>query len=219
MSVQAVLFDLDGTLLDTLADLALSVNEFLAQNHFPPRSLEEVRAFTGNGAAELLQCSLPERVPEEKLQEYLAQYKTIYTKNLTRQTKAYPGIKELLQKLKDAGIRTGVISNKPDWATRELAQEAFGDLIDLAIGDMPGKLERKPNPEPLEYVMKELHVDPEKTLYVGDSEVDIHTARNTGLEEIAVSWGFRSRKELEREHPDHIADTPDELWALIEERQ
>lgn len=219
MHVQAVLFDLDGTLLDTLADLALSVNEFLEANQFPRRSLAEICAFTGNGAAELIQSALPERVDDEKLQDYLAQYKKIYTRNLQKQTKPYPGIQAFLQKLKDAGIATGVISNKPDWATRELCEKTFGDLIDIAVGDMPGTLERKPSPEPLRYVMKKLKVDPANTLYVGDSEVDIHTARNTGLEEIAVSWGFRSREDLEKEHPDHIADTPDELWSLIAERQ
>lgn len=219
MSIEAVLFDLDGTLLDTLNDLVLSVNEVLALNNLPQRDFDEIRAFTGNGAVELIQSALPARVSDEELQPYLEQYRQIYAKNMEKHTKPYAGIRDLLSNLHSAGIRTGVISNKPDWATRKLAEEAFGTLLDAVVGDRPGKVRRKPDPEPLEQMMKELGVDPAKTLYVGDSEVDIETARNAGLEGVAVSWGFRERPFLEKKHPDHLVDSPAELWELIASRQ
>lgn len=215
MKAQAVLFDLDGTLLDTLQDLVDSVNELLAQNGLPQKSFEEIRSYMGNGAAELVQCALPTRVPKAELQDYLRQYREIYARNMEKHTKPYPGLPELLKKLQEAGIKTGVISNKPDWAARKLSEKAFGSLLDGAVGDRPGKVKRKPDPEPLELMMRELGVDPQKTIYVGDSEVDIETARNAGIEGVAVSWGFRDRPFLEKQAPDHLVDTPEELWNLI----
>lgn len=215
MKVEAVLFDLDGTLLDTLQDLVDSVNELLAVNGLPTRSFEQIRSFMGNGAAELVQCALPERVPEAELQKYLEQYRQIYAKNMDRHTAPYPGIPDLLRKLQSTGIKTGVLSNKPDWATKKLAEGAFGDLLDAVAGDRPGEIKRKPDPEPLRLMMEQLGVSPETTIYVGDSEVDIETARNTGLDGIAVSWGFRDRPFLEKEKPDYLVDTPAELWELI----
>ncbi|MBD5559122.1 MAG: HAD-IIIA family hydrolase [Clostridia bacterium] len=218
MSVRAVLFDLDGTLLDTLQDLVDSVNELLEKNGLPQRSFAEIRSYMGNGAAELVQCALPQRVGEAELEEYLRQYREIYAKNMERHTGPYPGIPEMLQKMKDAGIKTGVISNKPDWATRKLSGKALGTLLDAAVGDRPGEVRRKPDPQPLELMMEQFGVSPQETIYVGDSEVDIETARNAGLEGIAVSWGFRDRPFLEAERPDHLVDTPDQLWELIAAR-
>lgn len=214
MKYGTVLFDLDGTLLDTLADLCASVNSFLNRRGFPERTQEQIRSYLGNGAAELLQCALPERVDEETLNGYLQEYKKIYEQNLTANTKPYPGIIELLEHLRDAGIRTAVISNKPDWAVRKLCEENFGTLLDASLGDR-AEISRKPDPEPLRIIMAKLGSDPGNTLYVGDSEVDIETAKNAGLAGCAVTWGFRDKEDLLRDRPDHIADTPEQLLEIV----
>lgn len=214
MKYSTVIFDLDGTLLDTLDDLVISVNEYLEEQGHPLRTRDEIRSFLGYGAMELVRDSLPAPLPPEELDKAVEDYKKVYRRNMEDNTKPYDGIMEMLKNLKKAGVRTAVVSNKPDNSVRDLCQVMFGDLVDIAAGDQPG-FARKPNPQLVEHIMNELGADPAATLYVGDSEVDVETAKNAGVHGVAVTWGFRDRDVLEAEKPDYLVDTPSELTEII----
>lgn len=214
MRYDTVIFDLDGTLLDTLDDLVESVNEYLTMSGHPTRTKKEIRDMLGYGARELVRDALPGPVSSEELDKALSDYKAVYAKNMTDSTEPYDGILDMLKHLRDAGVRTAVVSNKPDPSVVALCDKMFGRLVELAAGDQPG-FARKPDPHLVHLVMKKLGADPGKTLYVGDSEVDIETANNAGVDGAAVSWGFRDRDLLERQDPDYIADTPAQLEAIV----
>lgn len=208
----AVIFDLDGTLLDTLLDLTDAVNYILKKYGFPERSASDVRRFLGNGARELVRCSLPEGIGGEELERYLEEYKSYYNDHSKIKTKPYDGVLELLKKLKGLGIKTAVVSNKPDAATHILCREYFGDLIDFALGDREG-VKRKPDAEPIKIAMEKLGCD--RAVFVGDSEVDVMTARNAELPCVCLTWGFRDRDLLEKYGAKVFASTASELEAAI----
>ena len=191
---KAVIFDLDGTLLDTLADLTNAVNHLLRSHDMPQRSVAEVRSFLGNGAREVILMSLPEKLDDETFEKYLAEYVKYYRENSAIETKPYDGVLDILDELRAMGIATAVVSNKPDTAVRLLSEKYFGDRIDFALGDKVG-IARKPSPEPVLYAMRELGCD--SAVFVGDSEVDVLTARRAGLPCVSVTWGFRDRELLE----------------------
>lgn len=214
MRYSTVIFDLDGTLLDTLDDLVISVNEYLEESGHPLRSRDEIRSFLGYGAMELVRDSLPGPLPPDELDKAVEDYKKVYRRNMADNTKPYDGIMDLLRALKQAGVRTAVVSNKPDNSVRDLCRTMFGDLIDLAAGDQPGYA-RKPDPQLVEHVMRKLGADRETTLYVGDSEVDVETAKNAGVDGAAVTWGFRDRDVLTAENPDYLADSPAQLLEIV----
>lgn len=214
MRYETVIFDLDGTLLDTLDDLVTSVNEYLAESGHPLRTREEIRAFLGYGARELVRDALPEPLSGEALDTAVDEYKQVYRRNMTDSTKPYDGILEMLKALKDASVRTAVVSNKPDNSVVDLCRTMFGDLVSIAAGDQPG-FARKPHPQLVEHVMHELSADPATTLYVGDSEVDVETAKNAGIDGAAVTWGFRDRDVLEAEKPVYIVSSPVELEKIV----
>ena len=207
-----VLFDLDGTLLDTLGDLTAAVNHILAELGYPRRSHEEVRSYLGNGARDLLKLSLPCAVDDALFEEYLEKYKKYYNAHSKIETKPYAGVVELLTELKNRGVCTAVVSNKPDVATKSLCQEYFGDLIDLAIGDR-ADIVRKPAADPILFAMKTLGC--ETAVHVGDSDVDVETAKNAGIPCVAVTWGFRDRDVLEDAGAEYFAADADELRANL----
>ena len=190
MRYTTVLFDLDGTLLNTIDDLTDAVNRTLARFDLPQRTRGEVRSFVGNGARLLMERAAPE-VTGERFEELLESYKADYDANCRVKTAPYPGVDELLQALKDAGVRTGLISNKPDSAVQPLYEAFFADTIDVAVGEREG-IRRKPAPDTVLSAMEQLGAKPGETLYVGDSEVDIQTARNAGVACASVAWGFRN---------------------------
>ena len=212
MTKKAVIFDLDGTLLDTLDDLSEAVNYILKKYSMPPRNAREVRSFLGNGARELMRHSLPGTVSEEELDRYLDEYKKYYNAHSKIMTKPYPGVIQLLEELSENGIATAVVSNKPDEATRSLCEEYFGTRISYAIGDRAG-VQRKPSAEPVRLAMDALGCD--RAVYVGDSEVDVLTAKNAGLPSISLTWGFRDKDLLLESGADHFADNAEDLKALI----
>lgn len=211
MTVKAILFDLDGTLLDTLDDLADSVNHMLGAFGYPTRSRETVREAVGNGVRNLIVRVLPEGEGTARVDECLNAFRAHYSQNLDNKTGPYPGVMDLLWELREKGIKAGVVSNKYDGAVVALCKKHFGDLVQVAIGERPG-LGRKPDPGSALLAMELLGAQREHTVYVGDSDVDVETARNAGLRCVAVSWGFRPRESLVAAGPDAVVD---EISALL----
>ncbi len=208
-----ILFDLDGTLLDTMADLTDAVNYALHVHGYPSRSMDEVRSFVGNGAARLLALSVPEG---EDYVPVLATYQEYYRSHCQIKTCPYPGVLEALEQLQ-AKYPVAIVSNKPDAATKKLCADYFGDVFARGeAADCP----RKPAPDMLFQAMQVLGVD--KAIYVGDSEVDVITAKNAGMPCISVTWGFRNKEELKEAGSRYLCDYAallPELAAKIEKEE
>lgn len=213
MAIRAVIWDLDGTLLNTLGDLASSVNAALAAHHMPARTVEEVRMFVGNGIAKLVERSVPAGTDEQTTARVLADFTAHYAQHSRDTTRPYDGIIPLLDTLGARGVKMAIVSNKIDFAVRELNTEYFGERIAVAVGDDPSR-SRKPAPDSVWEAMRRLGVTREETAYVGDSDVDVITARNAGVACVAVSWGFRDEACLKGAGAQHIAPSPE---ALLEE--
>ena len=209
---QAVLFDMDGTLLDTLSDMQGAVNHILFENGWPQRTREEIRAFVGNGAAKLMERAIPEPIAPQQFHEILASYKDWYQAHNCVKTAPYPGIPEVLAELEKMGVKTAVVSNKPDATTKALAARFFPGLPAFGQRD---DVPPKPAPDLVFRALETLGEDAADAVYVGDSEVDVATARNAGLPLIAVSWGFRGREKLEIAGAEHIADTAPQLLEML----
>lgn len=188
--ITTVIFDLDGTLLDTLSDLAGSVNHALSVHGFPARTRQEVRAFLGNGIRQLMLQAVPYELEADRFESVLATFRAHYVDHCLDLTAPYEGIDALLKALKARGIRLAIVSNKLDPAVQELRDHFFAASIPLAIGESPA-IRRKPNPDSLFEAMRRLGSKPEETLYVGDSEVDLETACRAGVRCVTVLWGFR----------------------------
>ena len=210
----AAVFDLDGTLLNTLDDLTDSLNFVLRKNGLPGRTADEVRQSVGNGVGRLIEQTVPGGRGNPLFEICVRAFQIHYAKNCKNKTKPYSGIEQLLRGLYDVGVRMAVVSNKPDKAVGTLVGEWFSPYIDVAAGESP-KIPRKPDPAAVFGVMKELGVCPENTVYIGDSEVDIETAQNTGIKFIGVTWGFRSRETLLRNGAETLIDRPDELLEIL----
>ena len=213
MAYQTILFDMDGTVLDTLEDLWASTNAVLRALGRPERTLAEIRSFVGNGAANQIRCAMPAGSSDEAVADALARYRVYYAAHCREHTRPYPGVVPMLETLAAAGRRLAVVSNKPDGAVHALSEEHFGGLLSVAIGETPER-RRKPAPDAVEAALAALGADKAGAVYVGDSEVDVATARNAGLPLIAVSWGFRSRDQLIAAGAETIVDTPQQLLAL-----
>ena len=211
---KAVIFDLDGTLLDTLGDLHAAVNHALRAFSFPERSLEEVRRFIGNGVVKLMQRSTPENTDEKTDKECLDVFREYYLIHMRDMTAPYKGVIELIEKLREKGIKTAVVSNKLHQAVYELCQDYFPGLIDEAIG-VSIESERKPSPVNVYKAMEKLGVSADECIYIGDSEVDVQTSHNAGVKCIGVTWGFRDREELVEAGAEMIADNCDEIYRII----
>ena len=209
-----VLFDLDGTLLDTLEDICGAANHTLRELGYPERTLAEMRRFVGNGAEMQMRRALGADADEETVAKALALYKPYYAAHCQIKTKPYAGVLELMAALKAEGFRLAVVSNKPDRTTRTLAARFFPEL-DGAMGQREG-IASKPAPDMVRAALDQLHAAPEETLYVGDSEVDVATARNAGLDMIGVAWGFRGRAALEAAGAPLVADTPEQLLDMLQ---
>ena len=214
MSYKAVLFDMEGTLLDTLEDLCDSTNHALAQMGYPLRGIEEIRRFIGNGAEKQIRRAVPEGTSEGKIMETLAAFRAYYQDHCQIKTKVYDGLLDVLSELKEKGVKMAVVSNKPDAAVKKLSREYFGDRLDYAIGPSDG-VRCKPYPDMAEEALKALGVEKKDAVFVGDSEVDVQTGLNAGLDVIAVSWGFRSREVVIEAGASKIADNASELEKLI----
>ncbi len=214
MKYTAVVFDLDGTLLDTLEDLMNAVNDALRKYGYPVRTLDEIRNFVGNGVRKLMERALPDGAQNPQFEQILAAFRAYYTEHCEDQTHVYDGILWLMQQLKNAGCRMAIVSNKLDSAVKELNQSYFSSYVCTAIGEKEGT-RRKPAPDMVEHALDELHCKKEEAVYIGDSEVDIQTAANAGLACISVSWGFRDAEFLLENGASVIADTPQQVWDLL----
>lgn len=217
-NIRAIIFDLDGTLLNTLEDLKNSVNVTLRAFNFPERTLEEVRQFVGNGVARLMELAVPYPLNQEKSKEILDYFKTEYAKNCNNHTAPYEGIIELLHELTSRGYLLSIVSNKFDAAVKELNQLYFSTYIKIAIGQREG-VRKKPYPDTVNLALEELGCHPEECLYVGDSEVDIETAKNAGLRMLSVDWGFRTRDELLQHGASRMISHPKEMLSFLENKE
>jgi phosphoglycolate phosphatase len=217
MKYQAVIFDLDGTLLDTLEDLKNSVNAAMDAMGFPQRTLEEVRRFVGNGVAKLIERAVPSDTDEETVKQTLAAFKEHYFLHCEDHTRPYEGVLNLLDALLEQGIKIAVVSNKTDAAVKSLCKRYFGDRISLAVGDREG-MAKKPSPDAIFAVLDEWHLSAEEAVYIGDSEVDIFTAQNAKMEMICVTWGFRDRDFLSQNGATAFADSAENLKNWIFEK-
>lgn len=214
MKYNTVIFDLDGTLLNTLDDLRDSLNEILIRKGFDARNLEEVRRFVGNGVRNLVRLSVPESCSEDDVTVILDEFKEHYKHNMQNKTRPYNGIMELLLDMNRFNYKIAIVSNKFDSAVKELANTYFGNLVPVAIGET-SQIRRKPAPDSIFTAVRELGSDLEHTIMVGDSETDVRTAKNAGIPCIGVTWGFRCREVLRSEGADYLIDTPRELLTLI----
>ena len=214
MAYRAVLYDMDGTVLDTLEDMADSVNESLSRFGLPPVTLDKVRRSVGNGARKLIFRVVPEGTDPALTEQVLAFYKPWYDAHCNEKTRPYAGVPELMARLRDRGIAQAIISNKPDPAVQELARAFFPGLLETAVGESAA-VRTKPNPDAILAAVKQMGVPLEQCVYVGDSEVDVEAARNAGLDCISVSWGFRSVEQLLAAGAARIVSDPAGLEAAI----
>ena len=210
------IFDLDGTILYTLEDLKNSLNYALEHHGYPTRTLDEVRRFVGNGVRMLVQRGAPAGTDSAELDALYVTFHDHYREHDLDTTRPYVGIPELLRDLRAAGKRLAVVSNKVDFAVKDLCARFYPGLFEIAAGERPG-VAKKPAPDLVELVLSELGVPRERAVYIGDSEVDIQTARNAGLDEMAVAWGFRSEEELTTHGAKRIVPSPAALFAALTE--
>jgi phosphoglycolate phosphatase len=214
MRYPAVIFDMDGTVLNTLEDLLTSLNLTLDEFGLPRRDLGEMRHFVGNGMRYQIECGAGPGIPPEKIDRMLLVYVKNYAVHGAEKTRPYEGVPEMIRRLRAAGCKTAVVSNKNDAAVRRLADLYFPGLFDVSVGEREG-IRKKPAPDSVNEVLQKLGVSRQEAVYVGDSEVDVQTAENAGLDLIAVGWGFRTREELLESGAKRIFSSPQEVEAFL----
>ena len=214
MKYQLAIFDLDGTLLDTLEDLADSTNYVLSLHNYSTRTLQEVRKFVGNGIRRLIEQAVPEGVGVEVVDKLFAEFIPYYKEHCADKTRPYDGIIELLQNLKQQGVKLAVVSNKADYAVKELCDSYFPNLFEVSVGEREG-IRRKPAPDTVNEVLQLLEIEKEQAVYIGDSEVDVETAKNAEMDCIAVDWGFRDKDCLQEAGAKVIVSTTKQVEDII----
>ena len=216
--ITTIIFDLDGTLLDTLEDLTDSVNHALEKFDFPKRAIDEIRSFVGNGIANLIARVLPEGKENPRYNEVLKTFREYYALHCKDKTRPYDGILQMLDILQGDAYQMAVVSNKFDAAVKELCTLYFGDRIKAAVGESE-KVRKKPAPDAVYQVLEELSASAEQAVYVGDSDVDLATAANVPMTCISVTWGFRSREQLlaAGAKEERMINAPHQLPALLRE--
>lgn len=210
------IFDLDGTLVNSLCDLADSVNYVLEKYGYPVHDIEEYKYFVGNGTLKLIERALPESDrTNEKIEKLHSEFSQEYTKRALDKTRPYDGIVQLLNKIKENDCKLAVASNKPDKFSKYIVESLFGtDIFDIISGKKDG-VPTKPSPDIILDILNQLGVSKEDAVMAGDSNVDVFTAHNAGLKCVGCTWGFRGRQELVEAGADVIADIPEEIWDLI----
>lgn len=214
MKISYVIFDMDGTILNTIDDLCDSVNYMLTKLNYPNKTLAEVTSYVGNGIAKLVERVLPQGYTSEEFTVAFDVLKSHYAANNNNKTAPYDGILETMEDLRNCDISMAVVSNKYDEGVKELSKQVFGDYLSVAIGESES-VKPKPLPDGVYLAMRELGASFDNTVYIGDSEVDYATAKNSGLEFIGVTWGFRSRELLESLGAKYIVDKPCEIIKVL----
>lgn len=214
MKYKLAIFDMDGTILNTIDDLAASLNYVLEKSGFPARTMDEVISFIGDGLRKLIERGVPEGTDSETVDKVLADFKEYYAVHCADRTAPYDGIIELLENLRRNGCLTAVVSNKADDAVQELCRKYFDGLFDYAVGERSGIL-RKPAPDSVNEVLEKLNVSRENAVYIGDSDVDIKTAENAGMDSIIVEWGFRERDFLLKKGAKTIVSAAKEIEDIV----
>lgn len=216
-NITTIVFDMDGTVLYTLEDLKDATNVILKKYGYPARTLEEVRKFVGNGIRKLIERAVPAEASENQalIDRMFGDFQIYYDAHCLDQTRPYDGIVELLKDLKEEGYKIAIVSNKIDTAVKELNQHFFGNLVPVAIGEKTG-VRKKPAPDTVREALKELKSTPEEAVYVGDSEVDLETARNSAMPCISVLWGFRDRDFLTAHGAECFAEKPSDIRRIVE---
>lgn len=214
MQYQLAIFDMDGTILNTLQDLTNSLNAALAKSGYPQHTAEEVRFFVGNGIRKLIERGVPAGTPVEQIDTVHHDFTAHYQVHCADTTQPYDGIPELLQTLRRAGCKTAVVSNKADYAVQELCKQYFDGMFDFAVGEREQIL-KKPAPDSVNEVLQKLQIDRRQAVYIGDSDVDIQTAKNAAMDGIFVEWGFRSKEFLLEHGAVLTVSTPNEIAHII----
>ena len=214
MKYKIAIFDLDGTILNTIEDLADSLNYALAKNGYKERTVAETQSFVGNGLLMLVKRAIKPETSEEEAQKVLADLKAYYKIHCADKTKPYEGIPELLKDLKTAGYRLAVVSNKADYAVQILCEQYFPGMFDLAFGEREN-VRRKPAPDSVNAVLAEFELNKADAVYIGDSDVDIETAENVGTDSILVAWGFRGADFLREKGAKNIVFDTEELKRCL----
>jgi phosphoglycolate phosphatase len=212
---KAIIFDLDGTLLDTLTDIMESVNNVLDKYEFPTHKMQAYKYFIGNGIEVLTRKAFPKDITESEFRNYFQEVKQEYESRQTLRTKPYNGIEEMLNKLLEKGISISILSNKPDEFAKPTVKHFFPNIkFDIVFGSRNG-VERKPSPDAVFEILEKLNFQKEDCFFVGDTAIDMQTSVNAGVDGIGVSWGFRTIEELQENGAKHIIDTPNEIFELI----
>ena len=212
--ITTIVWDMDGTVLNTLIDLRDSVNYVLKKYNMPEHTIEEYRRYFGSGIRYALECAVVDGTPSETIDEMLPIFKEHYDVHCLDNTCPYDGILDAMKKLKEKGYKMAIVSNKIDSAVKELNEKFFKEYVDVAIGETPGT-KRKPAPDMVEQALNKLGSTKEEAIYIGDSEVDLQTARNSNLPCISVLWGFRDKDYLIEQGATTFAETPEELVQLL----
>ena len=219
MKKKIVIFDLDGTLINTLEDLKNSTNYALSCLNYPTKTIDEICQFVGNGVAKLIERAIPDGKDNPDFQQCLETFKNHYSKNMYNKTAPYNKIPQMLKTKKQKGYITAVVSNKFDMAVKELCSKYFPDLIDFAAGENEAcGIRKKPAPDTVLKVLEKFNLTNNEAVYVGDSDVDIMTAKNSRMPCISVTWGFRNREFLTKHDAEIIIDSPDEIIDILENR-
>lgn len=211
-----VIFDMDGTLLNTIEDIVDGVNYILKKHVYPERTFDEIRSFVGNGSARLMEQSLPGGTNNPDFEKCLNEYKQYYLENNNIKTSPYEGIMELLEELKNMNYKIAIVSNKNDDNIKELSRIYFGDYIKIAIGES-NNIKRKPAADMVFCALEQLKSNIENAVYIGDSEVDIYTAKNANMPCVSVCWGFREKEFLVKQGAEYLIDEPHELLEFLGE--
>lgn len=215
-NIRYIIFDMDGTLLDSLTDLQNTLNYCFRKEGFPERNYQEVRSFVGNGLKKLIERAVPQGTCDEKINEILSEFKAHYMVHCADFTAPYEGIMDMLAKLKEKGYKMAIVSNKADEALKVLSEGFFGAYIDVAVGERAG-MNKKPAPDLVYLAMEEIGATKDETVYIGDSEVDYQTAVNSCLPCISVLWGFRDRELLEEYGADCFVKEPMDVVKVLED--
>lgn len=214
MKYKLAIFDMDGTILNTLEDLADSMNYALVQHDMPQRTIDEVRRFVGNGIRKLVERAVPTGTEAAQVDEVFETFTAYYKEHCAIKTRPYEGIPEVLKQLRAMGVKTAVVSNKADFAVQSLCEDYFPGLFDFAVGDKEGQ-RRKPAPDSVNAVLDKFGMDKSQAVYIGDSDVDYETSQNADMDVIMVGWGFRDEEFILSKGAEFVIHTPDEIVEYI----